>query len=105
MDVCIPPDWQGLNGGERDVLVALALDGPGNGTDIHRRLNGDGEMSSRPNTYRHLNSLVAEGYVSCESVDERENKYRLTEDGMYLLGRSMRRVANEFEIPDSAPKA
>lgn len=80
----ISQQWRELNNEKRDILVALAVDGPASGADIHRRLRGN-EPQTEGTTHRNLQTLLDWSLVSRESVDGRENRYQLTDDGHNLV--------------------
>lgn len=101
MDAVIPGDWRELYARERDVLVAIALEGPGNGVEIHQRIEGSRSMDNRPSTYRNLGKLEDHGYVSRRAKNRNEYEYYLTDAGRDLLGRAMVKPAHEFEVADA----
>lgn len=76
--------WRQLNTERRDILVALARDGPASGADVHRRLRGK-EPQTEPSTHRNLQVLLDSGMVGREPVDKRENRYQLTAKGVELV--------------------
>jgi Fe2+ or Zn2+ uptake regulation protein len=76
--------WRDLSLERRDILVALARDGPASGADVHRRLRGQ-EPQTEPSTHRNLQVLLDAGLVDREPVDNRENRYSITDDGVELV--------------------
>jgi len=91
----IDADWRALNVEKRDALVVLAKDGPASGADVHRRLRGH-EPQTEGTTHRNLQTLLDWGLVDRDAVDDRENRYQITDDGMTLVRRGVVDVASEI---------
>lgn len=89
----ISQQWRELNNEKRDIFVVLAVKGPASGADIHRRLRGN-EPQTEGTTHRNLQTLLDWSLVSRESVNGRENRYELTENGAELVQRTVVETAD-----------
>jgi hypothetical protein len=83
----IPDRWRALNKTKRDVLVALALHGPGNGNELHLRLNG-GNLDRAPATRKALQALADCGLITRTKTDAGKVN-ALTVDGVALVRRGI----------------
>jgi len=86
----IDPDWRDLSSYKRDLLVALAADGPATGVTLHERVRADAAKNPA-RTYSHLTDLVDMGLVRREDseTDGRERVNHLTDDGRDLVERGV----------------
>jgi len=97
----IDPEWRELVAGKRDVLVALAIDGPDTGTAIHTRVRGD-DPATEPATQRLLKQLEHAGYIEREvsTEDNRAKINRLTDEGHDIVERGVIDVTDEIIVSE-----
>jgi len=82
--VVIDPEWRALTSIQRDILIALAVEGPAKSTEIPGRL-GEETESMRTQTLKNLPKLRDKGLVQAEQVDGRTKRNSLTKDGLELV--------------------
>lgn len=77
-----------LNAFQRDVFIVIAHGDPQHGLGIKDDLKEEMDIKiSRGRLSPHLDELVEWGLVGKDSVDERANRYELTEQGRHTLRR------------------
>lgn len=77
-----------LNAFQRDLLVVITHSDPQHGLGIKEDLEEEmGIEISHGRLYPNLNELVDRGLVAKDSVDERTNRYELTDQGRHALRR------------------
>ena len=81
----LPAAWRELNANQRDILLALALDGPASGRGIFDRVGNVAGHQREMSTYRNLKPLEERGLLTRRERDGREDEYDLPDDGNKLV--------------------
>lgn len=102
MGTVIAADWRELNATQRDILTAIALNGPTIGIDLAEQIGGP---TTRQTAYRALRELEEMGYVERVSANERKSRElenRLTMDGLTVVRRGLLAPAARINERDTS---
>lgn len=93
--VDLPPRWQRMSETKRDVLLAIAVDGPMIGAEVHNAL----DCKTSPNIYNALDSLREDGLVAGTETESKRESVRnaLTTEGLGLVYQSVVEPAMEID--------
>jgi len=92
----IPKEWHDLGPWQRDVLIALAVDGPATGYEIVGRID---PTVTRAQAATPLDKLIEKGYVERDDPEIVQKGYenKLTTEGLALVHESIVQPAIEID--------
>ena len=92
-----PTVWGDLTGFKRSLLRVLAeLDAP-NGLELEAALKAAYPNLTHARVYQNLDQLADQGLIIKSSVTDRENAYRLTDDGEAHLQAAADRLTDALQ--------